>query len=85
MRTSIYAFAAMTCLVMATPGLADHYYTEPHPAGQQHAGALLRPAADVHRGADGRFFCRHGDGTRGRVIGSFGGGDQGSDAGIRCQ
>ena len=71
MRTTIYAFTAMTGLVMATPGLADHYYAGHSPLGQ-HAGmpAPIHADSAVRRGADGRFFCRHDDGTRGRVIGS---------------
>jgi hypothetical protein len=85
MRTGIYAFAAMSSLVMATPGLADHFYAMQRPVGLRGGTTMtIHGEGPIHRGADGRYYCRHDDGTRGRVIGTFGGPRTAAD-GVRCQ
>lgn len=50
---------------------ADHYYREDSRRYQEHQ---LSANDRVYRGQDGRYYCRHSDGTTGLVVGAAVGG-----------
>jgi uncharacterized protein YcfJ len=79
MKKLLFALAAVSLAVPATPALADHHkgkhrYSNVYDNnGRYREPRRISRNDRIWRGRDGRYYCKRGNGTTGLIIGAAGG------------
>jgi uncharacterized protein YcfJ len=78
MKKVLFALAAVSLAVPATPALADHHKGHRYSSAYDNNGRYREPRRisrndRVWQGRDGRYYCKRGNGTTGLIIGAAGG------------